>query len=246
MTNLNLPGNAPNLPTPKSESRPSYIAPEDRGLGISHESEDRKPLLLRLAQNNSLFLADVPNGKPGDWIISDLVQVFDGEVGIDVVPFLMQRVWMGWYAGRMGYADRYLDKPTDLTVTTVQEGARPKRVFTRDNGNIVVEETIEVWMLLDGQPVMSPWKSTFITVARHWMTVASQFRSAEGGLPLFARRYRLASKPRATGSLRWFIPTVADQGFTPRDDYLLAREFFDIARRGALRIDLSSESADAT
>jgi hypothetical protein len=246
MPNLNPPGNAdPKLPTAKSESRPAYIVAEDSGLAISHRSEDRKPLLLRLAQNNSLFIADVPGAKPGDYVITDLMRTYDGEVGLSVVPFLMRRVWMGWYVGRMGYADRYLDKPNDLVQTISQEGARPKRTFTRDNGNIVVEETIEVWMLLDGQPVMSPWKSTFITVARHWMTVASQFRTAEGELPLFGRHYKLTSKTRSTGSLRWFIPAFADQGFTPRDDYLLAKEFFEIARRGALRIDMSGESADA-
>jgi hypothetical protein len=179
-------------------------------------------------------------------VIPDLMKVYDGEVGIDVVPFLMPRVWMGWYSGRMGYEGRYLEKPSDLTLTITQEGARPKRTFTRDNGNVVVEEVVEVWMLFDGQPVMSPWKSTFITVARHWMTVAGQFRTAEGELPLFGRHYKLTSKSRSTGSLRWFVPAFADQGYTPRADYLLAKEFYEIARRGALRVDMSGESAEPT
>jgi hypothetical protein len=167
-------GNAPHLPTTKTESRPSYITTADSGLGILHQ--ECKPLLLRLAQTNTFFLTDIAGSRPGDWAIPSLGQTFDGEAGLNVVPFWMQRVWMGWFTGRMGYADRYLVKPTDLVQTISQEAAgRPKRSFTRDDGAITVEETIEVWMVLNGQPVMSPWKSTFIPVAQNWMSVASQF-----------------------------------------------------------------------
>jgi hypothetical protein len=248
MTNLN-PDNAP---TVKHEPLPAYITPEDRGKGISYRPEDRKTLRAAIAQTNSHAVdkndsAFIPDANPGDIVIPDLFEAFDGEVGIDVAPFWMQRVWMGWYPGRQGYEGRYLDKPTDLVATISQEGGRPKRVFTRSSDGTVIEETLEVWMLFRGQPLQFPCRSTFITVARRWMTFAGQFRSADGEpLPLFARHYRFTTVSKSNTLGRWFVPAFQDLGYTPRDEYLMARELYDVARRGALRIDMSGEYADAT
>jgi hypothetical protein len=64
---------------------------------------------------------------------------------------------------------------------------------------------------------------------------------------LFARTYKLTSVGTSDGAgHRWFIPAYQDRGYAGRDDYFAARELFDITRRGALRIDMSGESTDAT
>jgi hypothetical protein len=253
MTNPQIPMQS--LPTAFAANQPlpNYITAEDYGKGVSYKPEDRKNPMLRIGQSTSPFVnktdpAYIAGAAPGCFAIPDLMQVFNGEVGIDVVPIFMQRTFLEWFPGRGGYADRHLEKPTDTVVTLTQDGNRPKRVLTRSasgcSGN-VVEENIEVWLVLDGQPVMFPCRSTAIQFARRLNTFAGQFRTNGGTLPLFARLYKFTTVPRANLGGRWFTPVFHDLGYTPRDEYLAARELFDIARRGALRIDMSGETADA-
>jgi hypothetical protein len=248
---------AQGLPTqsPQNAPVPDFIAPEDHGKGISYRAEDRKTLRASIAQSNSHAVdktdpAFISGAKPGDIVIPDLLEAFDGETGIDVVPLLMQRAWMEWYPARGGYADRHSEKPADVVTTLSQEGNRPRRILTRTaagcSGN-VIEESLEFWLLFRGQPLLFPWRSTAIAIGRRWMTFAGQFRSEKGEpLPFFARRYKLTTLSKSNSAGRWFTPAFQDLGYTPRDEYLMARELYDIARRGALRVDMSGESADAT
>jgi hypothetical protein len=240
--------NMNNLPAVKHESPPTYITPEDHGKGISYRAEDRKPMLLRIGQSTSPFVdkADpnhIAGATPGCFAIPDLLQAHDGEIGIAVVPFFRQRTWLEWFPARGGFADRHLEKPADTVTTLSQDGNRPKRGLSRPNGN-VVEENIELWLLFAGQPVMMPCKSTAITFARRLNTFASQFRANGGTLPLFARIYKFTTVARSNLGGRWFTPVFHDLGFTPRDEYFACRELHDIARRGALRVDMSGESTE--
>jgi hypothetical protein len=238
---MQSPQNAPTVP--------DFIASEDAGKGISYKPEDHKLLMLVVGQVNSPFVDKnaaeyIAGSEPGCLAIRELGEVFDGIVGIDVVPIIMQQVWIGWHPARGGYEGRYPEKPADAVSTIIQEGNRSKTILTRPSGT-VIEECREVYLLFRGQPLLFPCRSTFITVTREWMTYASQFHTDKGDpLPLFARQYKLTTVPKSNALGRWYKPKFQDLGYVSRNVYLAARELYAIASRGALRVELSGERDD--
>jgi hypothetical protein len=248
------PQNAPNglsTPAPNRNLPPADMADlysEDIGKGISYRTEDSKLPRLTVGQSNSPFVdrhdaAYVAGAEPGCFAIPDLQKVFDGVAGVDVVPvFISPPVWVEWYPSRGGYAGRHVERPADVVTTITQDGNRSKTILTRKSTGNTVEEGRDVFGLLGGELVWFPCKSTFIAFAREWMTFARQFRDSKGqSLPLFARTYKLTTVSKSNTAGRWFKPKFQDLGYTLRDEYLAARQFYADIARGALRVDFSGD-----
>jgi hypothetical protein len=63
-------------------------------------------------------------------------------------------------------------------------------------------------------------------------------------MPACAQIYNVATVPRSSAKGNWFVPRAEFRGFVPtRAEYNVAKEFAEIVKRGAYRVDMSGADA---
>jgi hypothetical protein len=223
------------------------ITKQDAGLGSSPDPQDRLlPLITVLQTNSPICDKRSPNhiagAEPGNfWFRNDLIPIRDGLTGFLCTPCGMQRVWLEWGPVRgSGLFGRHPEQPKNVTMRPSEDGGRMIMVRA-DNGN-TIQETREVFMIVDGKPYVFSVHGTAHTAVRMWQSLIDQVRHPQSGgpMPACAQIYNVTTIPRSNPKGNWFNPKAEFRGFVPtRAEYDFAKEFAEIVKRGTYRVDMS-------
>jgi hypothetical protein len=220
----------------------------DSGKGVSTKAEDAITPLITVLQNGSpqcdrRGAEYIDGAEPGKFWLRNAVEPIRDE--IIAVPCAMLRSWMEWLPDRQGYAARHEEEPDDIEIKPAK-GNSKRPILVRPNGN-VVQDTREIYVLVDGQPYLLPCASTFHQFAREWQTWFRQFRHPKTNKPLpsFARKYKLITMPRANALGKWFVPKFIDLGWVDGAEYSRAREFNEFVEQGRQRVALTGRGDEA-
>jgi hypothetical protein len=254
MTNSlkNPPGNADNapnvnVPAPRHESVPDFIAPTDAGKGL--RPEDRGIPNALVVQSTSHCLDKdsdryVANAKPSDIVIWPSPDpVHDGAQGIPIIPVIVVDTFIESAENGLGFLARHLELPADTMRQIDQVNGRSRLTLTRPCGTFL-RANKELYALYQGMP-LSVWHwSTRFAALREMTTLASLHPHPSGGTcPLYSRRYLMRTVARKNSLGRWWGIRYDDLGFVTKPEYDIAREFYALVERGAHRVDLSGFDA---
>jgi hypothetical protein len=226
------------------------IAVADAGRGISTDPADQSLPLIYILQTGSPACekrgADYIDGaEPGHFLLRGATDpIRSGVEGIVAINCGMRRAWLEWLPDRGGYADRHDRQPDDVVL---HDDGRKPRLIRRDSKN-VIEETREVFLLIEGRPYLLPCPSTRNQFAREWNTYCGQFTHPTTGktLPSFAREYQLTTVKAENALGKWFKPKFTDLGWVSDIDiYKAARALNAIVESGRVRGDYHGADAAA-
>jgi hypothetical protein len=209
------------------------LCEQDAGDGISSDFADLDRPIIRVLQTNSPQCdargAEYIEGAEAGlfWLSGSLTPIRET---LTVVPIVQLHSFMEWLAGRQGYANRHADLPPDAT----PDPSNPRR-WVRPDGNIV-EDTKEIYVLLDKGLWLLPCASTRHQFARRLMSYAQQRRHprTDKPYPFYARRYELRTTAASNAKGHWYNVAFNDLGWTPEADYLQARALSADLKRGLL------------
>jgi len=237
--------------TPAGGALPAELADvtaPDSGKGVSTKAEDAIVPLITVLQNGHPQVDKrgaeyIDGAEPGKFWLRGAIEPIRDE--IIAIPCDMRRSWMEFLQNRQGYAARHEEEPDDIEIKPA-EGNSKRPILVRPNGNII-QDTRELYLLVDNQPYLLPCASTFHQFAREWQTWFRQFRHPKTGKPLpsFARKYKLVTVSKANALGKWFMPKFVDLGWVDTAEYSRAREFHEFVEQGRQRPALTSRSDEA-
>jgi len=233
------------MTTPKDGLPPelAQLAEQDAGRGVSNDIADQLTPIVTVLQNNSPQCdsrgADyVDNAEPGRfWLRNSDPPIRDW---IDVQPLTMRRGFTEWLRDRQGYVGFHDDLPDDVDVhIDVDSG---KRTYVRRDNKNVLEDTRQLFLMIDGQLHMLPAAGTKHTFVRALETFFHTQRNPTSGtvLPAFAHLLRLTTVPRSNAKGRWFdvkFETIEQDGrrvWPSLADYQKAKALTESVERGLL------------
>jgi hypothetical protein len=188
--------------------------------------------------------AYLEHAEPGDIAVPVLGKLYKGEVGVEAVLCAQRRSFSEFLPGRGGFVGSY-DEPPNNVEKRLSENGRQTILVCRDSEN-VIEPTVNLYLLLAGEPVVMYASRSKLFFARQWSTACAQYKHPVAGksFPSYARCWQLKTAliKRALGS--WFTLAFDDLGWTPKDLFERARDFNRLAEAGGLR--LSQPMADMT
>jgi hypothetical protein len=132
-------------------------------------------------------------------------------------------------------------------VDGLNDKGRP--ISIRSSTKNIVEHVREIYLLieLDGAwlPYLFGCSKTQHQFAKEWMTHIRQYRHPANGevMSSFARTYRLTTIPTKNALGSWFKPRFKDEGWTPKAEYLKAKEFHRFVKQGTARGDYRGETS---
>jgi hypothetical protein len=176
------------------------------------------------------------------WFRNDLNPIHDGVNGIYVVFCAITRVWIVWKAGRQGFVQQLDQPPPDMEEGHDENG---KVCFLLPNGN-KVEDTKQCYILHEGAPYVMPLTGSKHRFARDLNTRFRQLKDPRTGAlyPIFARRYKLTTRPVSNALGKWFTLQFADAGWASKAEYETARALADFAEAGRYRANYAGGDPD--
>jgi hypothetical protein len=181
----------------------------------------------------------IEDAEPGHfWKRYALDPIHDGEVGIHTIYCGMDYAFVEWPPGRLGFpVARHDARPADTEL--VQDGSQQRPKLIRRSTNNVIEETRDLYLLVEGRGYVFSCTGTKHTFAKQWQSYFHEFRHPETGavLPSFARKYRLTTYPDSNGLGQWFGVKFKDLGWVSEAEYFAAREFSRYVASGAQRVE---------
>jgi hypothetical protein len=198
---------------------------EDAGRGVSDRFEDSLLPLIGTLQTMSPQCdkhdaAYVEGAEPGLFYLRDSITPI--RKTLEVLPIGQRRSWIEWAAGRGGFVARFAEPPSDAEKTLVNG----RVTYARPGSNNPIEDTREIFVVLDDTLYMFPCRSTFHTFARNWQSYLRQLKNPRTGktLPSYAKKYRLSTVLKQNPKGRWFFPVFADLGWASLAEFNAARE----------------------
>jgi hypothetical protein len=192
---------------------------------VSRSRDDNIIPLIYILQKGSPQIEErsdnyVKGAKPGEFWIRGTDNIFSGTTGILVQPCAFLKCWIEWGPRRGdGFKGRHNFRPDDAREKQIKdEQGRPRIVWARPNGNIVVE-TREHYVLIDDDAFVIPFVSTGHTVSRTWMALMNQFRDSSGNpYDSFSRMYHLTTIRKEKDGNSWYMIKAADGGWVPTEN----------------------------
>lgn len=215
--------NLPATVAPPVGAVPAHLADRlkaSEGRGVSSAREDNIVPLIYVLQKSSPCTDEraesyVPGAKAGELWVRGTEKLFSGINGVEVQPCAFLKCWIEWGPKRGdGFKGRHNDRPDDaFEKEVVDEQGKPKMVWARPNGNVLVE-TREEYVLIGRDAFVIPFTSTGHTVHRNWMSLMNQFRDGSGKpFDSFARKYRLTTLKKEAGGNSWYTIKAVDAGW---------------------------------
>jgi len=226
---------------PKDDGLPpelDQLLQQDAGKGVSSELSDQLLPIAAVLQTNSPQCdprgADYIDGaEPGMfWLRGSEKPIRES---LDVTCCGMVHVYTEWPPGRTGnLVARHVDLPDD--VDTIMDDSTGRQTYIRRGNKNVLQDTRELYLLIDGTLHMFPAYGTKHTFVRALESRFNQLKHPKTGavLPSFAKRYRLTTVPRSNAKGRWFDVKFEDIGWTPLADYQKAKAITESIERGLL------------
>lgn len=204
----------------------------------------------------------IPEAKAGAIMNNVTNELFDGKVGVPVIPVHVERSFVEWIPRDEGggYVGAY--EPGDpVVLNALRDAGRQGRPKTVDGNDLV--ETFYLYALLvrpDGgyDQVIIPFASSNIKVIKKWLTTARGITLMEQGRritpPLFAHLYALTTTLMTKDTHTWYIFSVSFAGddaaasrLAPTDElYQAAKAFRDLVTSGATRKEGLEQEAEAS
>ena len=206
----------------------------------------------------------IPGAKAGMFLNTVTNEVFDGKVGVTVIPVMVVHSYLEWIprddgGGLQGVYD-YND-PECVKISTAA-GRKFGKLKINDNNDLV--ETYNVFaiqVLPDGgtKKIVLGFSSSQIGEFKRWMTNASEQTKvrpdgSKGSRPLWSHRYRLSTVFAQNKKGTWykfhaaFDGANADAARYDEADPLQreAKDFLALLREGNAKADYSSAQQDTT
>jgi hypothetical protein len=186
--------------------------------------------------------ADYLDGaEPGDFLLRGAVEpIRSGSAGFVAVPCGIRSCFMEWLPNRQGYAGRHDQEPGDVEVD--YDGSRPIRI--RSSNRNIIEETKELFLLIEEQPYLMPCTSTKIPFVKALNAYCGQFHHPKGGvLPSFAKRYLIRTVSTSNQKGHWFKPRFTDHGWVSEQEYAEAKALNAIVECDRVRGDYRGGTA---
>jgi hypothetical protein len=183
-------------------------------------SDDRSDLERRqrpskVLQTSSGELAPGPNrldAAPGDIVAyfpDGSLQVFSRITGMLIVAICFVLRWVEWPRIRStsGPIDSHIFKPPDTN--WIVDPLTGRKVCIRASTSTKIEETIYLNALVEGKPIVFPFKSTALDVGREMEADADRVRVLIDGssFRVIGCYYTLSSEQEKDGSNKWQLPT---------------------------------------
>lgn len=212
------------------------LVQQDAGMGVSTAFEDQLTPIINVLQTNSPQVDSrgpeyIAGAEPGKfWLRGAVIPIRDT---IDVIPCGQLHSFLEWRAGRQGLVGRHAELPDGVEIEIDPSSGR--RMFIRPDTKNMIQDTRELYLLVDGAPFMLPCYGTRHTFARAWQTHFNNLPKhpkTGGVLPSFAKRYRLSTVPASNAKGRWFNVTFAEIGWTPLPEYQQAKALAENVARG--------------
>lgn len=191
--------------------------------------------------------AYIPGAQEGMLYNSVTNEIFDGDVGLDLIPCYYNRFFIEWQVREAGGGYRG-EHPQD-TPLRFETSRDEKGREILPNGNQLNDTRVHYCLLLVNgipTPAVISLSSTQIKKSKTWMT-AMQNRKLEGkaGLytpPMFAQVWKVTTKAESNDKGSWFgwhfEPVRLLSGITD-PLYIMAKEFGNTIRKGGVKADYS-------
>jgi len=239
----------------KSESTAlalTSIFEEDAQNGFDGMNRDDFALpFLRLLTTTSPEVADLDNARPGMLYNSVTGQLYDGKVGVSVIPCVYVRQYVEWAPRGQGTGAPVNIYPatSDVLSRTHREPGDNRDYL--DSGNYIENTANYYVMVLDQDGVPAPalivMKSTQLKKSRKWnsMMQAVQKVGANGRMfrpAIYSQVYRLTTVPESNDKGKWFGWEVARVGDVENAEvYAAAKAFAQTISAGDVKIKHEEE-----
>jgi hypothetical protein len=235
---MTTPKKPPAVPATSNEPLPDYLdklAERDVGAGVSSNFEDQLTPIINVLQTNSPqcdsrgpeFVADAAPGL--FYLRASTTPIRET---LDVIPCGQMHSFLEWRAGRQGLVGRHAELPEDVQIEI--DASSGRRMFVRPDTKNTIQDTRELYLIVDGSPWMLPCYGTRHTFARKLMSYFNQQKHPRTGLllPTYAKRYRLSTVAQSNAKGRWFNVAFADLGFVSLPEYQQAKLLHETVERG--------------
>ncbi len=231
----------------------------ERDAGKGFETADRDayaiPFLVILQTNSPQCQEGdaqwIKGAKAGSFMNTATKELYDGKMGVLLVPAYYQHKLVEWVprdAGG-GYRGEYL--PQDMDVSKLNRNESGK--FVLDNGNYLSDTRYHFCIqLTDDGPrmIVLSLSSTQIKKSRVWMTQMQTLKmTGSSGKrytpPTYSHAYRLTTTLESNDKGRWFGVTIVNDHplrIKENDFYLLAKEFARQVGAGIAKPEQPSET----
>lgn len=240
----------------KNEVLPQEFASwflEDAGKGVSFSQEDNiVPLIYVLQASSPSTKRSNPNyiegAQAGDiWKRNSLNKpLVRGEDGIIFQPCFFEKVWIEWRPNREGLAGIHKEMPSDGFEKTILHEGREKKIWTRPNGNNLVEAR-QHFGYVDNEPYVISFSSSGHTVSRNWMGMMSKtyLPGTNKVAPSFAKKYKLTTVEKTNTQGSWYVFKVEDAGWVnTKDERERGVALFDAMNKGEKKAQVEDDTTD--
>lgn len=242
-----------------------YLAQDARRGSQNVNQEDKATPLITILQSNSpqckksdgKFIEGASEGKIFNNVTNE---VYDGEVGILVVPAYFEKIFIEWKPNRGGFVAMH-DFNTKLKEQVVVTPVKQPDGSTKDlpllpNGNLFIGTHQHYVLILkqDGsfEAAVLPMVSSALKASRKWNTLIDQvtLTDSEGKAFIPARFYmvyKLTTKAMQKDQNSWYTWGVEPAGAVPnRRLYEAAKAFETAICAGSVKVKQDAEQAEAT
>lgn len=231
----------------------------DAGRGMQNmTANDLAMPIIRVLQSNSpqckrsegAYIAGAVDGTLFNNVTNE---IFDGALGIKVVPIFWEKVYLEWKPNRGGFAGLH---PVDTPLkdqATMKADEQGKMLLTLPNGNTLSETNQHYVFVIkeDGsfEPAVISMSSSQLKTSRIWGSLMKKVFVTDdkgalvmdrSGAPIptasFYATYKLTTKVTTRDKNSWYVFSVEPAGKTPATIYRLAREFETAVSSGKVTV----------
>jgi len=233
----------PNLPAEKPRTGlPAIPMDFERDAGKGFETADKDayaiPFLIVLQTNSPQVsegdAAHVKGAKAGMLMNSATKELFDGKVGVLLVPAYYQHRYVEWVPRDQGGGYRGDYSPQDVDVTKLSRNQSGK--FVLDNGNYLADTRYHfcIQLISDGpRTVVLSLSSTQIKKSKNWMTLMQTIKlkgktDRKYTPPTYSHAYKMTTVQESNDKGKWMGVVIEVNHLLSgkeADIYVLAKEF---------------------
>lgn len=214
--------------------------------------EDLALPFLRLLAANSPEIGEIEGALPGMIYNSVTGDLYDGKVGIVVIPCAYTRQYIEWAPRGQGSGAPIAVYPatSDILSRTIRDKSTNKDYL--ENGNYI-ENTANHYVMLVSEGTLSPalisMKSTQLKKSRKWnsqmMSVKAQSSSGEFYTPpMYSQRYLLSTSAESNDKGKWYGWEITHLGpIETRAMYEEARKFAQSIAAGSVSVKHTDDSS---
>lgn len=245
---------------------------EDAGAGLEDMRADElltpflallQPLSPQLDRSSGVYIPEAHDGMLVNTLTGEL---YNGEVGLDIIPVARNYMYGEWVPRDDGGGFRGKHSPEEPLVMQLKREQGEFKSLKMLNGNDLIEQ-YDLYALVGPAPitvenhsqVVIGFTSTKITVYKRLMSRISQIRYPINGVPqrppIYAHRWHLTTVQQSNKKGRfWNLEFALSGGEQVRDSlikpdqplYQIAKHFSDMIRQGKVQANYGAATEAGT